>query len=140
MSVKQISVFLPHMANSLMEFARVLRESEVNIRAFSIAEAPDFGIARVIVDDFARAEAALKAAGYVLYVTTVLVVAIPDRAGGLYEVLSCFAAAGIDVRYTYAFTGSEEGVVYRAFRVDDEAKAAAALAERQIQLAEQADL
>ena len=105
MSVKQISVFLETTTDGLMEFTKVLQESNIDIRAFSIAEAPDFSIARVIVDDFERTNNALKNAGYVISVSTVLAVALPDRAGGLYEVLNSFTAAGVNVKYTYAFTG-----------------------------------
>ena len=52
MAVKQISVFLETTTDGLMQFTKVLQENNIDIRAFSIAEAPDFSIARVIVDDF----------------------------------------------------------------------------------------
>ena len=132
MSVRQISVFLETTTDGLMEFTKVLQESDIDIRAFSIAEAPDFSIARVIVDDFERTQAALKMAGYVTSVTSVMAVAIPDRAGGLYEVLNSFTEADINVKYTYAFTGRQKGLAYRVFRVDDEEKAIAALQKNQI--------
>ena len=140
MSVKQISVFLETTTDGLMEFTKVLQESDIDIRAFSIAEAPDFSIARVIVDDFERTQAALKMAGYVTSVTSVMAVAIPDRAGGLYEVLNSFTEADINVKYTYAFTGRQKGLAYRVFRVDDEEKAIAALQKNQIQIIDQEDL
>ena len=140
MSVKQISVFLETTTDGLMEFTRVLQENNIDIRAFSIAEAPDFSIARVIVDDFERTNNALKNAGYVISVSTVLAVALPDRAGGLYEVLNSFTAAGVNVKYTYAFTGRQKGLAYRAFRVDDEAKAIAALQKDNLMIIDQEDL
>ena len=140
MSVKQISVFLETTTDGLMEFTKVLQEGDIDIRAFSIAEAPDFSIARVIVDDFERTQAALKMAGYVTSVTSVMAVAIPDRAGGLYEVLNSFTEADINVKYTYAFTGRQKGLAYRVFRVDDEEKAIAALQKNQIQIIDQEDL
>lgn len=140
MSVKQISVFLETTTDGLMEFTKVLQENNIDIRAFSIAEAPDFSIARVIVDDFERTNNALKNAGYVISVSTVLAVALPDRAGGLYEVLNSFTAAGVNVKYTYAFTGRQKGLAYRAFRVDDEAKAIAALQKDNLMIIDQEDL
>ncbi len=140
MSVKQISVFLETTTDGLMEFTKVLQENNIDIRAFSIAEAPDFSIARVIVDDFDHTTAALKKAGYVTSVTSVLGVALPDRTGGLYEVLNSFTEAGVKVKYTYAFTGRQKGLAYRAFRVDDEAKAIAVLQKNQILLIDQEDL
>ena len=140
MSVKQISVFLETTTDGLMEFTKVLQENNIDIRAFSIAEAPDFSIARVIVDDFERTNNALKNAGYVISVSTVLAVALPDRAGGLHEVPNIFTAAGVNVRYTYAFTGRQKGLAYRAFRVDDEAKAIAALQKDNLMIIDQEDL
>ena len=140
MSVKQISVFLETTTDGLMEFTKVLQENNIDIRAFSIAEAPDFSIARVIVDDFERTNNALKNAGYVISVSTVLAVALPDRAGGLYEVLNSFTAAGVNVKYTYAFTGRQKALAYRAFRVDDEAKAIAALQKDNLMIIDQEDL
>ena len=140
MSVKQISVFLETTTDGLMQFTKVLQENNIDIRAFSIAEAPDFSIARVIVDDFDHTTEALKKAGYVTSVTSVLGVAIPDRTGGLYEVLNSFTEAGVIVKYTYAFTGRQKGLAYRAFRVDDEAKAIAVLQKNGILLIEQEDL
>ena len=51
----------------------------------------------MIVDDFDHTTEALKKAGYVISVTSVLGVAIPDRTGGLYEVLNSFIEAGVHV-------------------------------------------
>ena len=140
MSVKQISVFLENRTGGLVDFTQVLYENNIDIRAFSIAEAPDFGIARVIVDDFEKAKDNLKHAGYVISVTPVLAVAIPDRAGGLYEVLTHFDEAGVNVRYTYAFTGREKGMTNRVFCVTEEEKAVEVLNKYQIQVIHQEDL
>ncbi|MFR6291115.1 MAG: ACT domain-containing protein [Peptococcaceae bacterium] len=140
MSVKQISVFLENRTGGLVDFTQVLYENNIDIRAFSIAEAPDFGIARVIVDDFEKAKDTLKHAGYVISVTPVLAVAIPDRAGGLYEVLTHFDEAGVNVRYTYAFTGREKGMTNRVFCVTEEEKAVEVLNKYQIQVIHQEDL
>ena len=140
MSVKQIAVFLENRTGGLVDFTQVLYENNIDIRAFSIAEAPDFGIARVIVDDFEKAKDTLKHAGYVISVTPVLAVAIPDRAGGLYEVLTHFDEAGVNVRYTYAFTGREKGMTNRVFCVTEEEKAVEVLNKYQIQVIHQEDL
>ena len=51
MTVKQISVFLENRPGKLAEFTDVLSENNVDLRALSLAEAEDFGIARIIVND-----------------------------------------------------------------------------------------
>ncbi len=140
MSVKQISVFLETTTDGLMQFSKVLQENNIDIRAFSIAEAPDFSIARVIVDDFEGTKEALGKAGYVTSVTSVLTVAVPDRSGGLYEVLNSFTNAGINVKYTYEFPSREAGIANRVFKVDDDQKAIEALQKDGLRIITQEDL
>ena len=53
MTVKQISVFLENKPGKLAAFTEVLRQNNINMRAMSIAEAPDFGIARIITTPYA---------------------------------------------------------------------------------------
>ena len=64
MTVKQISVFLENKPGKLAEFTDVLSDNKIDMRALSLAEAADFGIARVIVDDVYNASTVLKDAGY----------------------------------------------------------------------------
>ena len=63
MTVKQISVFLENKPGKLAEFTDVLSDNKIDMRALSLAEAADFGIARVIVDDVYNASTILKDAG-----------------------------------------------------------------------------
>lgn len=51
MTVKQISTFLENRPGALAEFTKILQNSEIDLRALSLAETEDFGIVRVIVDD-----------------------------------------------------------------------------------------
>lgn len=51
MTVKQISVFLENKPGRLAEFTDVLSKNNIDMRALSLAEAEDFGIVRIIVDD-----------------------------------------------------------------------------------------
>ena len=51
MSVNQISVFLENKPGTLNQMTRVLAEHNIDMRALSLAETMDFGIARIIVDD-----------------------------------------------------------------------------------------
>ena len=51
MSIKQISVFLENKPGTLKKMTGVLAAKKVDMRALSLAETKDFGIARIIVDD-----------------------------------------------------------------------------------------
>ena len=141
MSVKQISVFLENRPGALFAMTSVLAQNQIDMRAFSLAETSDFGIARIIVDDVYKTSTVLKDAGYVHNVTPVLGVAVPDVPGGLNSVLQALADAGVNVEYMYAFLGGKRGQsAYMIFRVADNAKAAAALAAKGIKQVETDEL
>lgn len=141
MNIKQISVFLENKPGSLYGMTSVLAQHKIDMRAFSLAETSDFGIARIIVDNVYNAATVLKDAGYVHSVTPVLGVAIPDTPGGLNKVLQALTDAQVNVEYMYAFLGGKDvDHAYMIFRVADNAAAAAALALRGIQVVEQEEI
>ena len=55
MSIHQISVFLENRSGQLAELTQLLASQNVDIRAISIAETADYGLARMIVDDVQKA-------------------------------------------------------------------------------------
>ena len=63
MSVNQISVFLENRPGALYAMTTVLANNKIDMRALSLAEASDFGIARIIVDDVYKTTTVLKDAG-----------------------------------------------------------------------------
>ncbi len=140
MSVKQISVFLENKPGALKAMTSVLAENEIDMRAFSLAETSDFGIARIIVDDVYKTTTVLKDAGFVHNLTPVVGVVLPDVPGGLDQVLEALAAAQVNIEYMYAFLGGKKDAAYMIFRVADDAKASAALTERGIRLVEADEL
>lgn len=119
MSVKQISVFLENKPGKLAEFVELLRENGIDMRALSLAEAADFGVARVIVSDADKAQQVLREAGKISKVTPVLAVEVPDEPGALYRILGLLGEAQINLEYTYAFTTRKEQGAYMVFRVSD---------------------
>ena len=124
MSIKQISVFLENKPGALYAMTGVLAQNKIDMRAFSLAETSDFGIARVIVDDVYKTTTVLKDAGYVHNVTPVLGVAIPDVPGGMNKVLQVLTDAKVNVEYMYAFISRRKEMAYVILRVDDNGKAA----------------
>ncbi|NLU42226.1 MAG: ACT domain-containing protein [Firmicutes bacterium] len=134
MRISQISVFLENEAGRLANVAKILGGAEVNIRALSIADTADFGILRLIVDDPERAAAVLRGAGLTVSLTDVIAVEMPDRPGGLAQVLDALADARVNIEYMYAFvTQSAEGAVV-VFRVDQLDEAIGALTARGLRL------
>ncbi len=127
MKVEQISVFIENKSGRLAEIARILGEAEVNIRALSLADTSDFGILRLIVNDREKAKTALKEKGFTVSKTEVVAVEVPDRPGGLYQILEKLESESINVEYMYAFVErcGENAVII--FRFDETEKAIKAL-------------
>lgn len=140
MTIKQISVFLENKPNSMAKFVEALSKNNIDMRALSLAEAADFGIVRVIVDDVYNAMQILKEEGYICSATKVLAVAIPDEPGGLAKVIQILGKDGINVEYMYAFTTHQKDLAYMIFRVQDNEKAIQALTKNDIKLICQEEL
>lgn len=140
MTVKQISVFLENKPGAMAEFTDVLSKNDIDMRALSLAEASDFGIVRIIVDDVYNAMQVIKDAGYICSAAKVLAVAIPDEPGGLAKVIRYLGDNGINVEYVYAFTTTQKDVAYMIFRVKDNEKAIQVLTKNGVKLMSQDDL
>lgn len=119
MRVEQIAVFLENRSGRLAEITSVIAENNINIRALSVADTADFGILRLIVDKVEEAEKALKEKGFTVGKTTVIAVEVPDRTGGLAEVLDCVQKIGLNVEYMYAFVNKTGENAVLIFRFDD---------------------
>ena len=132
MTIHQISVFLENRAGQLAEITKVLADSGIDMRAISIAETADYGVLRLIVDQPQKTTATLLEHGFVLSMTPVTVVAVPDQPGGLAPVLQLVAEGSIDIEYMYSLFTHKEGRAYMVFRVSDDEKFTALLQEHGI--------
>lgn len=140
MTVKQISVFLENKPGQLTDFAKLLNSNQIDMRALSVADAKDFGILRLIVDDSYKAACVLKEAGYVVSITPVLAVEIPDKPGGLVEILDILQENDLNLEYMYAFTTRRKDRAYMIFRVTDAENAVKALNQHGIKLICQSEM
>ena len=140
MHIHQISVFLENRIGQLAEITRLLADAGVDIRALSIAETSDYGLARMIVDDSYKASSILLQHGDILSMTPVWAVEVPDRPGGLADVLGDLAEAHVDVEYMYSLFGDRDGHAYMVLRISDEVAFEKALAGTGIQLVGNAEL
>ena len=104
MKAIQLSVFLENRTGRLNEVTKVLADAGVNMKAFCLAEAEDFGILRMVVDDVERGAAALKAAGVAVSRTEVVSLTCPNQAGELHKILDRLASHGVFIEYMYAFS------------------------------------
>jgi hypothetical protein len=123
MKVEQISVFIENKSGRLAEVTGILEDSGINIRALSLADTSDFGILRLIVNDREKAKTVLKEKGFTVSKTEVVAVEVPDRPGGLHQILQKLDGESINVEYMYAFVErcGENAVII--FRFDETDKA-----------------
>ena len=134
MNIHQISVFLENRTGQLAQITRLLAKENIDIRAISIAETADYGLARMIVDDSYKASSILLEHGDILSMTPVYAVEVPDRPAGLAELLAVLADAQVDVEYMYSLFTHKEGNAYMVLRISDEAKFLSTLGDKKIRI------
>ena len=132
--IKQISIFLENKPGRLANVCRIMAQEGLNIRALSIADATDFGVLRLIVDNPDLAEEKLKARGIIVSSTDVIGIKVPDRPGGLAEAMDLLGKENISVEYMYAFVGKSGDQAMVILRLDDNARGVEAVKKHSIEL------
>ncbi|MBR2078626.1 MAG: ACT domain-containing protein [Clostridia bacterium] len=131
MNVTQISVFLENRAGQLSNITKVLSDNGVDLRAINIAETADYGVLRLIPADAQKASAVLLENGFIMAMTPVIAVAVPDRPGGLNSLLEALAEENIGIEYMYSVFSSNSGEALMVLQVGEAEKVAEVLAKHE---------
>jgi hypothetical protein len=135
MKLQQLSLFLENRPGALRQPCQVLGTAGIDILSLSLADTQQFGILRLIVKDVDRALKVLEVAGCVVKVTDVLAVEVPDRAGGLGDMLGVFEGSGLSVEYLYPLVAGHRGkTAVLLLRVEDPDRAGGLLTGRGIRV------
>jgi len=134
MYVKQVSVFLENKKGSLTDLTKILSDSSIDLIALSIADTEQYGILRCIMTDMDKGVKTLKDAGYVVRLTDVLAVCVPDHPGGLSQVLELLTNNDISVEYVYSFVRSTGSHALVIFHLSDLEKGLKVLTENGVKL------
>ena len=140
MKLKQLSVFLENKPGALSAPCRRLAQAGVNLLTLCLADTREFGILRLVVRDWEKARQTLEAGGWAVRLTEVVAVEVPDRPGGLADLLEVFERARINVEYMYAFSVRAEDRGLLVFRFDDPDAALAALREANVSVMDEVAL
>lgn len=132
MSIRQISVFVENKQGSLVKITDVLAKENIDLRAMSIADTPDFGILRLIVSETDRAVEVLKRENCIVTVTDVVGARLRNEPGALATAVRTLSDAGVNMEYMYAFNGATPHHAYVVLRVDDNEKVEELLLEKGI--------
>ena len=128
MKVRQISVFLENRKGRLYEVCSLLGEAKINIRALTIAETESFGVLRMVVNKPAAAIDLFRKHHITANLTDVVAVEVPDKPGGLAEVLKVLSNENMNVEYMYGFVEKFSEKALLVFRFDDPERACKVLA------------
>lgn len=140
MKINQLSLFLENKPGKLTEATRVLAKANINIRTVSLADTREYGILRLIIQDWAQAKKALEDAGFVVNVAEVVAIEVEDRPGGLAAIMDILESARVNIEYIYSFAFRAGDKVLLVFRFDDADAAIACLQARGVKVMDSADL
>lgn len=140
MAIKQLTVFVENKQGAVVSITDTLSKYNINIRALSIAETPEFGILRLVVNDDVTAEKILNEEGYLIKSTEVVGVKISDEPGKLSEALAVLDKNNINLEYLYAFMARTEKHAYVVLRVENNAAAEDALVNAGFKLIKESDI
>jgi hypothetical protein len=127
MKIQQISLFLENKPGHLSAICRILADAQINLVSIALADTQQFGIVRLIVEDWQRAKSVLEKAGFMVHVREVVVATVADKPGGMADLLDLVQKAGVNIEYLYAFARRHDNNVAMVFRFDDPDKAITAL-------------
>lgn len=140
MAIKQISIFLENKQGTLVQITQVFADLKINLKAMSLADSTDFGIARIIVDNPDEIVTKIQQKDYIAKVNDVIAIEIPDETGSLNSILKLLAENGRNVEYMYGFTGKKTNSAYMIMRMTDIEKAEVVLKNAGIKTLDQKDL
>jgi hypothetical protein len=140
MKITQISVFLENRKGRLYEVCSLLGKNKINIRALTIAETPEFGILRIVVDKPQEAIKLLKNNGFTANLTDIVAVEVEDKPGGLAGILKVLSTDDINVEYMYGFIEKSSDKALLVFRFEETDKAIKILRKNKVKVINKGDI
>lgn len=136
----QVAVFLENRPHGLERIGLELKKAGINIRALSLADAGDYGVAKLLVADPQRACEVLKAAGLLASLREIIALEMKDLPGGFYEASQKLADAGINILDAYGFIVEKGARAILVVQVENVSEANAKLAEAGLTAIDDKDL
>lgn len=115
MTIKQLSIFLENKSGTLAKVLDLLKQSQVQLIAITIADTAEYGICRIICSEPERACEELKKGGVAVAITDVFAIELDNKPGSGADAIKVFSNSGISIPYLYSFlVGSKAILVLRA--------------------------
>jgi len=115
MLIKQLSVFIENRKGRLEEVTQALKEADINIASFSLADTSEYGLLRMIVSNPEEGKRVLKEKGFSAMLTDVIAVKIEQKPGTLHDALKLMSDADLSVEYMYtlATAGRDTSIIMK---------------------------
>ena len=122
-TISQVSIFIENTKGRLANVCELLGDNNINIKALTIAETPEFGILRVVLNDTEKAKKVLKENGFIAKIAPVVAVEVSDTPGGLAKALKVLADNDINLEYMYGFVEKASEKALMVLKFDNVEKA-----------------
>jgi hypothetical protein len=132
MKVKQLSLFLENKPGALSRPVSLLAKAKFNILSLSVADTAQFGILRLVVQDWEKALQVLNRDGFAAKVTDMVAIEVTDAPGGLAAILAALEKTHVNLEYMYGFSQAKGDRAVLMFRFDDPDRAIEALKKKGI--------
>ena len=136
-TISQVSIFIENTKGRLAEVCSLLGNNDINIKALTIAESPEFGILRVVLNNTEKAKKILKENGFIATIAPVVAVEVSDTPGGLAKALKILADNDINLEYMYGFVEKASEKALMVLKFDNIEKAIEVLQANNIPIVEE---
>ncbi|MEG0011997.1 MAG: hypothetical protein RR061_07220 [Muribaculaceae bacterium] len=133
MIIQQLSIFLEDKTGSLARVTEILAHHGINMSAFCVADATDYGILRMVVGRPQLALDILRNHNYSVHVTDVVCLKLKDVSGSLNKALKVLSNNGLGIDYMYAYA-SATGVAIAVMHCQDNQKMSEVLQANKMEL------
>jgi hypothetical protein len=137
--VRQFSVFLENKVGALCEIVKLLNRNHVEVVAFSVQDASDSSIVRLIVSDPDRVAQLFDEFGIPFQAVNLVVVELRE-ASQLAAMLTCLVMAEVNIHFSYPLMVRPGGRAAIAMHVEDDDCTCAVLGSHSFNLLTQADI
>lgn len=138
MTINQLSIFIENRSGTLVKVLELLKHSNIQIIACTIADTAEYGILRLICAEPKRAYEELKAGGVAVALSDVFAIELDNEPGRGADAIQTFSDAGIGIVYLYSFMLDGKGILI--FRTDDFEKAKETIILNNLKVIEEKDL
>lgn len=128
--INQIAVVVKNKPGSLRQITSLLAKNQINCLCISTYDAPDFGILRMIVDDFDKCYRILEENGQLVMKDRVIAIPMKDEAGVMDRILGDIEEANISIDCMYSYISSQLKSAVLIFRAEDIEETESVLAKK----------